>query len=64
MMIKKLSLIFGLYLLLSLSLPKEHQPCGQYKGRNIYKGKDGGCYYLKGKAHKKVYIDRKNCKCK
>ncbi|MCC6721964.1 MAG: hypothetical protein IT243_07155 [Bacteroidia bacterium] len=40
-----------------------HKPCGKYNGRNIYKGKNGGCYYLKGKNHQKIYIDKKYCKC-
>lgn len=41
----------------------KHEPCGKYNGKNIYKGKDGGCYYLKGKDHRKIYIEKKHCKC-
>lgn len=40
-----------------------HKPCGKYNGHNIYKGKNGGCYYLKGKNHQKVYIAKRHCKC-
>ena len=49
-------------MVLSLSAFKP-VPCGKYKGRNIYKGEKGGCYYMKGKKKVHVYIDKKFCKC-
>lgn len=39
------------------------QPCGTYKGHNIYKGEKGGCFYMKTKKKIKVYIDKDNCNC-
>lgn len=61
---KNFILIICALLVLSFTPPDTHKPCGKYNGKNIYKGKDGGCYYLKGKEHRKIYIDKKNCKCK
>jgi hypothetical protein len=58
--ILKLLVLFIVFSFTSL----DHKPCGKYKGRNIYKGKEGGCYYLKGKDHRKIYIEKKHCKCK
>lgn len=39
-------------------------PCGTHEGKNLYKGKNGGCYYLKTKKKVKVYVDNTLCKCK
>ena len=61
---KNLFLILATLLLFSFGMIDPHKPCGKYKGRNIYKGKEGGCYYLKGKGHTKIYIEKKQCKCK
>ena len=41
-------------LLLSFTPSSTYKPCGKYNGKNIYEGKDGGCYYLKGKEHRKI----------
>lgn len=40
-----------------------YEKCGKYKGRQLYKGEKGGCFYLKGKKKAHVYLDRKHCKC-
>ncbi|MFB9119802.1 hypothetical protein ACFFUE_01205 [Bergeyella porcorum] len=33
----------------------------KYKGKKLYRGKKGGCYYIsKGE---KVYVDRSYCNC-
>lgn len=60
--LKSSLLVIALFCLFSFTYD-DHKPCGKYKGRNIYKGKEGGCYYLKGKAHRKMYIEKKHCKC-
>lgn len=37
-------------------------PCGNYKGRQLYIGSQGGCYYYTSSG-KKSYVDRENCDC-
>jgi hypothetical protein len=61
---KNTILLFLAFFMIAATLQEKHKPCGTYKGKNIYKGKEGGCYYLKGKQHDKIYIDKKHCKCK
>lgn len=39
------------------------KPCGTWKGKNLYKGEKGGCYYLKSKKKVKVYVEKNLCKC-
>ncbi len=51
---KNLLLIISAFLLLSFTPSSTYKPCGKYNGKNIYEGKDGGCYYLKGKEHRKI----------
>jgi hypothetical protein len=36
--------------------------CGTYNGHNLYKGPNGGCYYINSKGNK-TYVDRKHCNC-
>lgn len=36
--------------------------CGTYNGHTLYKGSQGGCYYLKSNGEKE-YVDRSRCRC-
>ncbi len=38
------------------------QKCGFYKGRQLYRGPQGGCYYINSNGNK-TYVDRDNCSC-
>ncbi len=63
-MIKKTVYIIGLLCLSVSILTAKPIPCGTHNGKNLYKGKNGGCYYLKTKKKVKVYVDKTYCKCK
>jgi hypothetical protein len=56
-------LILGIAFGALVSMTYDNKPCGKYKNRNLYEGQQGGCYYLKGKEHKKIYVNKKYCKC-
>ncbi len=43
--------------------PPKLEKCGKWKGHQLYRGEQGGCFYLKTKAKKKVYVDKKYCNC-
>lgn len=36
--------------------------CGTYKGKTLYTGERGGCYYYNSNKNKE-YVDRSNCNC-
>jgi hypothetical protein len=36
--------------------------CGTYNGHTLYKGSQGGCYYINSNGNK-TYVDRKYCNC-
>lgn len=36
--------------------------CGFYKGKQLYIGPKGGCYYINSNGNK-TYVDRSNCNC-
>ena len=36
--------------------------CGTYNGHTLYKGPQGGCYYIKPNGAKE-YVDRSKCRC-
>lgn len=36
--------------------------CGTYNGKILYKGPQGGCYYINSNGNK-TYVDRSNCRC-
>lgn len=36
--------------------------CGTHSGHSLYKGPDGGCYYINDSGNK-VYVDRSECHC-
>lgn len=40
----------------------EERVCGEYKGKTLYTGPKGGCYYKQSDGEK-TYVDRKYCKC-
>lgn len=37
-------------------------PCGTYNGKRLYKGPEGGCYYINSNGNK-TYVDKSLCKC-
>src|SRR4051794_29533909 len=37
-------------------------PCGSYNGHQLYKGSEGGCYYINSSGNKS-YVDRSQCNC-
>jgi hypothetical protein len=36
--------------------------CGTHNGRQLYKGPDGGCYYINSSGNK-TYVNRSECHC-
>ncbi|MCF3110242.1 hypothetical protein LL912_15770 [Niabella sp. CC-SYL272] len=36
--------------------------CGSYNGHLLYRGKNGGCYYINSKGNK-TYVDSYHCSC-
>lgn len=36
--------------------------CGTYNGHTLYKGPQGGCYYIKSNGEKE-YVNRSRCRC-
>jgi len=36
--------------------------CGTYNGKRLYKGSNGGCYYINSSGNK-VYVATSYCKC-
>lgn len=36
--------------------------CGSYNGHQLYKGSDGGCYYINSNGNK-TYVERSKCNC-
>ena len=36
--------------------------CGKHKGKQLYKGPRGGCYYINSKGNK-TYVDKSECNC-
>lgn len=59
---KIICLVFGVFFMVAVLLAKP-KPCGTWKGKNLYKGEKGGCYYLKSKKKVKVYVEKNLCKC-
>lgn len=58
---KKITLIVALAALV-FSCSKDGKSCGSYNGNTLYKGEDGGCYYINGNGNK-TYVDRNQCNC-
>ena len=44
------------------SSPGYETKCGTHNGRTLYKGPEGGCYYINSNGNK-TYVDRKKCNC-
>lgn len=42
--------------------PTSDTPCGTYKSKQLYKGPQGGCYYINSNGNK-TYVDRSYCSC-
>lgn len=36
--------------------------CGTYNGKTLFKGSDGGCYYINSNGNK-TYVTRSFCNC-
>lgn len=36
--------------------------CGTHNGHQLYKGPDGGCYYINDNGNK-TYVERSECRC-
>lgn len=36
--------------------------CGYYNGHQLYKGSNGGCYYINSNGNK-TYVDNVHCDC-
>lgn len=36
--------------------------CGTHNGKTLYKGEQGGCYYIDSNGNK-AYVSRSECKC-
>lgn len=59
---------FLLFLLIILSTllvgcnSSDDSACGNYSGKELFKGPEGGCYYLNSNGNK-TYVDRSNCNC-
>lgn len=72
---KKIFKLLVYLLVLTASCAKEPEPeppvttypstdpnCGTYNGRTLYKGPQGGCYYINSNGNK-TYVDRSYCSC-
>lgn len=55
---KKLTLIL---FAVSLFACKKNS-CGSYNGNKLYKGPNGGCYYINSNGNK-TYVDNNLCTC-
>lgn len=42
--------------------PTGDTPCGTYNSKQLYKGPQGGCYYINSNGNK-TYVDRSYCNC-
>jgi len=50
-----------LFFVTGVSCEKETD-CGTYNGHQLYKGSQGGCYYINSSGNK-TYVDRSYCDC-
>jgi hypothetical protein len=41
---------------------KSNDSCGTYNGHTLYKGPNGGCYYINSSGNK-TYVNNNNCNC-
>ena len=57
-----LAAVFSCGLLYSCGDGGTDPTCGSYNGKTLYKGPNGGCYYMNSNGNKS-YVDRTNCKC-
>lgn len=44
------------------SNPGSSSGCGTYNGKSLFKGADGGCYYINSNGNK-TYVSRSLCRC-
>jgi hypothetical protein len=42
--------------------PGSSSGCGTYNGKSLFKGSDGGCYYINSNGNK-TYVSRSLCRC-
>lgn len=45
-----------------ISNPGSSSGCGTYNGKKLFKGSDGGCYYINSSGNK-TYVSRSLCAC-
>lgn len=55
---KKLMIAFALTCLFAC----KKSNCGSYNGNKLYKGPNGGCYYINSNGNK-TYVDGSYCDC-
>lgn len=46
----------------STGTPATPSSCGYHNGKKLYKGPEGGCYYINSKGNK-TYVNRSECTC-
>jgi len=63
---KKILFCIAILSLFSCSKGNESNPssggCGTHNGKSLYKGPQGGCYYINSSGNKE-YVDRSECNC-
>lgn len=60
---KKLVLLLSVICLTSLTnCSSDDGGCGTHAGKALYKGPEGGCYYINSGGNK-TYVDRSECNC-
>lgn len=60
---RKLILVLTGILILNLnSCESEEYSCGSHNGYELFKGPQGGCYYINSNGNK-TYVDRNECDC-
>lgn len=60
---KKLVILSALFLAtLSCSKSDDAASCGTHNGNQLYKGPQGGCYYINSNGNK-TYVDASECNC-
>ena len=64
---KKIKYVLILFILFSLTTSNcteksDVYGCGYHNGHPLYKGPEGGCYYINSNGNK-TYVDRSECDC-
>lgn len=60
---KKLFILATLFtVLFSCSKSDSAPSCGTHNGKQLFKGPEGGCYYINSNGNK-TYVDASECNC-